>query len=93
MHPTILEIVGTLRAERTAQRLSQRALGELAGLTQAQVSRIEGGGVDPRASSVVELARALGVELMLVPRKVVPAALALGAGPVRAGDGPSADDG
>ncbi len=61
--------------------MSQRKLGMRVGLTQARISRIEGGQVDPRLSSVVELARGVGFELMLVPRRVVPAALALGAQP------------
>ncbi len=78
MHPTVYGLATALRDLRRARGLSQRELGERIGITQAQVSKIERGHVDPRLSSAVELARGLGVEVMLVPRGVVPAALALG---------------
>ena len=91
MHPAILNIVESLRIARKSRGMSQRELGARVGLTQAQISRIEGGRVDPRLSSAVELARGLGVEVMLVPRRVVPAALTLGVvpnpGDTRAGSG------
>ena len=78
MHPTVLDLATALGNLRKASRLSQRELGERIGLTQAQISKIEGGHVDPRLSSVVEFARGVGVEVMLVPRGVVPAAVTLG---------------
>lgn len=78
MHPTVLDLATALRNLRNDRRLSQRELGERIGLTQAQISKIEGGHVDPRLSSVVEFARGVGVEVMLVPRGVVPAAVTLG---------------
>ena len=91
MHPAILNIVESLRTARKSRGMSQRELGARVGLTQAQISKIEGGRVDPRLSSTVELARGLGVEVMLVPRRVVPAALTLGVvpnpGDTRAGSG------
>lgn len=52
--------------------LSQRALSKRAGLTQAQVSNVENG-ADMLLSNVVELARALDLEVTLVPRKLMPA--------------------
>lgn len=86
MHPTVLEISRAVRATRKATGISQRELGQRVGLTQAQISRFEGGQVDVRLSSLVELARGMGVEVMLVPREAVPAAVALGAEP-GGGDG------
>ena len=83
-HPTVLEIARAVRATRTAARISQRELGQRAGLTQAQISKFESGLVNPRLSSLVELARGIGLEVMLVPREGVPAAVAMGAEP---GDG------
>lgn len=62
-----------LKNARRAKGLSQRALGKMAALPQSHVSKIEAGAVDLRVSSLVELARALDLELMLVPRKTVPA--------------------
>jgi transcriptional regulator with XRE-family HTH domain len=43
--------------------LSQRELSQRSGLTQAQISRIENGAVDMRISSLLALARELGLEL------------------------------
>ena len=78
MHPTVLDIALTLRAARKARGLSQRQLAERLGLTQAQISRFEHGRAELRLSSLVELARGTGLELMLVSRRSVPAVQALG---------------
>lgn len=67
------EIAGTLKAARRRKGLSQRALGDLAGLPQSHISRIESGGVNLQLSSLVELARVLELELKLIPRKALPA--------------------
>ena len=66
-------IATTLRSAREAKQLSQRAMSELAGVPQSHISKIESGGVDLRVSSLIELARVLDLELILVPRKSVPA--------------------
>jgi len=69
---TIQEMSGTIKAAREAKGLSQRALAKLAGLPQSHISKIENAGVDLRVSSLAEIARALDLELTLVPRKTVP---------------------
>lgn len=66
-------IAASLRDARTAKGLSQRDLSALAGIPQAQISRIEAGTVDPRVTSLIAIANALDLELTLVPRKAVPA--------------------
>ena len=81
MHPTVIDIGRALRAARKAEGLSQRVLSDRSGLTQAQISRFESGKANPRLSSLVELARGVGAEVMLVPTGAVPAALTLGARP------------
>ncbi len=92
MHPTVRDVAGSLRRLRKDLGLSQRRLGERIGLTQAQISKIEAGLADPRLSSVVEYARGVGAELMLVPRRTVPAAVALGCLPADgSGSGEAAD--
>jgi transcriptional regulator with XRE-family HTH domain len=63
------QIAMSLRAAREAKGLSQRALSELVGVPQSHISKIENGAVDLRLSSLVEIARALDLEVMLVPRK------------------------
>jgi len=50
------------------------------GQPQSHISAIETGKVDPRLSSIVEIARQLDHELVLVPRALVPAVRALLAG-------------
>lgn len=47
--------------------LSQRALAERAGITQATIARIEKGEIDPRSDTVVRLLRACGFELEAMP--------------------------
>ena len=66
-------LADTLKNARRAKGLSQRALGKKVAVPQSHVSKIENGAVDPRVSSFMELARALDLELMLVPRKTVSA--------------------
>ena len=70
---TIDEIARIIRAARDAKGLSQRALAKIAGVPQSHISKIENAGVDLRVSSLTEIARALDLELALVPRKAVPA--------------------
>jgi transcriptional regulator with XRE-family HTH domain len=66
-------IAKTLKNARKTKGLSQRAVGKLAGVPQSHISNIEKGTVDLRVSSLIELARALDLELTLVPRKSVSA--------------------
>lgn len=63
----------TLKAARLAKRLSQRELSVRTGLTQAHISRIENAAVDIRLPNLIELARVLDLEMMLVPRRLAPA--------------------
>lgn len=56
---------------RKKMGLSQRALGTKVGLPQSHISRIENGEVDLQASNLIEIARSLDLELMLIPRNLV----------------------
>jgi transcriptional regulator with XRE-family HTH domain len=71
------QIATAFIAARLRAGLSQRALGAKVGLAQSHISKIERSAVDPQFSSLVEIARALGLDLMLVPRQLVPAVQAL----------------
>lgn len=71
------ELGSVLKAAREAKGLSQRALSDKAGVPQSHISKIENGAVDLRVSSLVELGRALDLELMLVPRKATPAVFSI----------------
>jgi transcriptional regulator with XRE-family HTH domain len=66
-------IATILRDARHKKNLSQRDLSGVSGVPQGHISKIEKGAVDLRLSSLVELARALDLELALVPRSAVPA--------------------
>ena len=70
---TTEDIALTLKNARERKGLSQRALSAKIGLTQAHISKIENAAVDIQLSNLLELARALDLEVMLVPRKAVPA--------------------
>lgn len=70
-------IAAELKAARVAKKLSQRLLGAKTGMPQSQISNIESGRVDLATSSLIELARALDLELMLVPRGLGPAVRSL----------------
>jgi transcriptional regulator with XRE-family HTH domain len=71
------QVIARITAARHRAGLSQRALGDKVGLAQSHVSKIERSAVDPQVSSLLEIARALGLEVMLVPTKLVPAVQAL----------------
>lgn len=73
-------LAGILKTARERQGISQRRLGELVGMPQAHISKIENGTVDLRVSSLVALARGLGLELVLVPRRALPAVRSLARG-------------
>ena len=69
---TTKEFSEQLRAAREKKGLSQRALSTLIGVPQSHISKIENSGVDLRLSSLAAIARALDLELTLVPRKALP---------------------
>jgi transcriptional regulator with XRE-family HTH domain len=63
----------SLKSARQEKKLSQRALSLKIGIQQTQISRIESGLADLRVSTLVELARSLDLEVMLIPRSLFPA--------------------
>ncbi|MEC4766727.1 helix-turn-helix transcriptional regulator [Halomonas sp. CUBES01] len=66
-------LAARLKAAREAKGLSQRELSALAGVPQSHISKIENDAVDLRVSSLSSIAHSLDLELMLVPRKAIPA--------------------
>ena len=64
-----------LRTARKRAGLSQRQLALRVGIPQGHISRIESGRVDPRLSTIVEIATTVGSMPMLIPRRAVPAIL------------------
>lgn len=64
-----------VRKARKARRMSQREVEERTGIHQTQLSRIENGMVDARVSDAIQMARAVGLEFVLVPRRALPTRL------------------
>lgn len=66
-------LIRQLRAAREAQKMSQRELSARSGLTQSHISQIERGTMEPGLGSLVDVARALDLEIVLAPKKLMPA--------------------
>lgn len=73
MNYNIEDIIQAIKTARKDRRLSQRDLSARSGIAQSHISKIENGSVDITLSTLVELARALDLEVMFVPRKLIPA--------------------
>jgi len=65
-------ILKQLKIARQEKGLKQSEFGKKIGLPQSHVSKIERGETDPRLSTVVDMARIVDRELILVPRRLVP---------------------
>jgi transcriptional regulator with XRE-family HTH domain len=75
--PALEPIATLIKTARENKGLSQRALGERVGIPQSHISKIESGAVDLQTSSLIQIARALDLELTLIPRTALPALQAL----------------
>jgi transcriptional regulator with XRE-family HTH domain len=60
-----------LRLTRLDRHLTQEELARKLGLRQRQISDLERATVDPRLSTIQNVARALDLELMLIPRPLI----------------------
>lgn len=63
----ISELITTLAQARKAARITQADLAARAGLSRMAVQRTETGDVDPRFSTLQEMARVLEMDLIAVP--------------------------
>lgn len=75
-----LEIIEAIKSARKAKGLSQTSVGELIGVPQSHISKIEKGSVDIKLSSLIQIARALDLEVKLVPKRALPAVESVVAG-------------
>jgi HTH-type transcriptional regulator / antitoxin HipB len=64
---------GLLLEARTRKQLTQQQLAEKLGYRQRQISDLERARTDPRLSTVQNVARALDLELVLIPRHLITA--------------------
>lgn len=62
-----MSIVQSLISARKHAGMTQAELADQAGLSRMTVQRTESMALDPRLSTLLEMARALGLEPMLVP--------------------------
>lgn len=67
------DFVRAIRLQRNRKGMSQVELGERLRMPQSQIARIEAGDRDVRLSTLTEIARALDLEPMLVPKRLIPA--------------------
>ena len=74
---TALSLSEVLRDARQRKQLSQQDLARKLGLRQRQISDLERAASDSRLSTIQNVARALDLELMLVPRHLIAAVEAL----------------
>jgi len=65
-------ILKQLKIARQKKGLKQSGFGNKLGLPQSHISKIERGETDPRLSTVVDMARIVDRELILVPRRLAP---------------------
>ena len=94
MKPTRLnQLPDVVRREiieaRHKRGLSQAELGSRVGLPQMHISSIETGKIVPRYDTLLDLVRVLDLDLVMVPRALVPAVQAL----IRDYRNPSSDNG
>ena len=62
---------GVLRQAREGRGLRQQDLAERLGLRQRQISDLERAAMDPRLSTLQNVARALDLEVILIPRHLI----------------------
>jgi transcriptional regulator with XRE-family HTH domain len=69
----ISTITHQIMKARKARALSQTALADRLGMKQSQISSIEAGKHDLRLTTLIEVSRAVGLEIVLAPRSLLPA--------------------
>lgn len=65
----LLTIVARLKQARRARALTQKSVADKLGVAQSYIAKMETGKVDFPISRLVELARVLDFEVVLVPKK------------------------
>ncbi|SEM21704.1 Helix-turn-helix domain-containing protein [Bosea lupini] len=73
----VLEIGRLLKQARLAASLTQEQVADLAGISRPRYRDIETGAAAARATTLMNITRALGLELMLIPQAMVPAVRSL----------------
>lgn len=66
-----------LKTSRKTLGLTQEQVADMAGISRPRYREIEAGSSAARTTTLINIGRALGLELMLIPQAVVPAVNAL----------------
>jgi transcriptional regulator with XRE-family HTH domain len=82
------ELRDQIKQARAIRGWGQRQLGAAVGLPQPHISGIESGEIVPRFDTLLDLLRALDLDLLLVPRPLVPAVQSL----IRTQRGPETEE-
>ncbi|RUM23868.1 XRE family transcriptional regulator [Rhizobium vallis] len=73
----LLDIGRLLKTTRKGLGLTQEQVADMAGISRPRYREIEAGSSAARTTTLINIARALGLELMLIPQAMVPAVDAL----------------
>ena len=73
----LLEVGRLLKDTRKGRQLTQEQVADMAGISRPRYREIETGSSAARTTTLINIARALGLELMLIPQAMVPAVDAL----------------
>lgn len=73
----LLEIGRLLKTARKGMGLTQEEVADIAGISRPRYREIEAGSAAARTTTLINIARALGLEMMLIPQAMVPAVDAL----------------
>lgn len=73
----LLKIGQLLRTTRKGLGLTQEQVADMAGISRPRYREIEAGSSAARTTTLINIGRALGLELMLIPQAMIPAVDAL----------------
>jgi transcriptional regulator with XRE-family HTH domain len=73
----LLQIGQLLKTKRKRLGFTQEQVAEMAGISRPRYREIEAGSAAARTTTLINIARALGLEIMLIPQAMVPAVDAL----------------
>ena len=63
----MIKLVGEIIKARKENHISQRELGDMAGVKQSVIARMESGKTDPQLSTILKLLVSMGKTLTIVP--------------------------
>lgn len=64
------EIMGTLIRTRKEKGISQRKLGQISGIKQPVIARMETGRTSPRLDTLIKILKPLGKKIIIVDEKI-----------------------